>query len=94
MRVFWGCLWAEKGRKEYCAVDLSDISSVDDDCKIEANISFGNLLLRIPKQFRISNSSNASFATVEFEGNCDPEPAGVIKLEANVSFGQIMVKYI
>ena len=75
-------------------VDLSDISSVDDDCKIEANISFGNLLLRIPKQFRISNSSNASFATVEFEGNCDPEPAGVIKLEANVSFGQIMVKYI
>ena len=75
-------------------VDLSSICSVDDDCEIEANTSFGNLLLRVPKQFRISSSSNVSFATVEFEGNCDPEPAGVIKLEANVSFGQIMVTYI
>ena len=75
-------------------VDLSGVDAVSTDCEIEANVSFGNLILRVPSRYRINYASNASFASVEQEGRHDPNPAGVINLEANVSFGQIMVQYI
>lgn len=75
-------------------VDLSGVTEISEDCEIEANVSFGNVILRVPKRYRVSSSSNASFATVENQGNHDADPVGVIKLEANVSFGQILVQYI
>ena len=75
-------------------LDLSGVRSVDGGCELEANTSFGNLFIRVPKQFRVVSSSSTSFATVEFEGTSEPNPTGVIHLEANVSFGQILVQYI
>lgn len=75
-------------------VDLSGVNDVTDDCHIEANVSFGNVRLQVPKKYRVVASSNASFASVEIKGNHDPNPVGVINLEANVSFGQISVQYI
>ena len=75
-------------------VDLSGVEAVTDSCEIEANVSFGNVRLQVPKKYRVAASSNASFASVEIKGSHDPAPIGVINLEANVSFGQIVVQYI
>ena len=75
-------------------LDLTGVDAVTEDCEIEANVSFGEVCLQVPKKYRVASTSNASFANVESKGSPDPDPVGVIRLEANVSFGQVLVQYI
>ncbi len=75
-------------------VDLSGCAAVAEDCYIDANCSFGELVLLVPRHFVVIADNNTAFATVNFKGQPDSTPAGVIRLEANASFGEIQVKYI
>ena len=75
-------------------VDLSNIDEIAPDASIEVNTSFGNLLLLVPKRYQVNSSSAASFACVDYSGNHDSQPVGTIKLEANVSFGQVTIQYV
>lgn len=75
-------------------VDLSGVMEITDNCRICANSSFGELTIRVPKRYTVRCVSSAAFASVENEGRPDPEPQGIIVLEANASFGQITVEYI
>lgn len=75
-------------------VDLSGCETVSDHCQIEANCSFGELELLVPKKFRVEPVCSTSFASVNTQGQPDPTPLGIIQLEANVSFGEIVIKYI
>lgn len=75
-------------------VDLTDCELVAEDCAIEANCSFGSIVLRVPRRFAVHTESSTAFASVNFSGHPDSIPAGVIRLEANASFGEICVQYI
>ena len=75
-------------------VDLSGCQTVTNDCQLDANCSFGHLNLLVPKRFRVEPDSRTFFASVDIEGSPDPNPTGIIRLDANVSFGEIQIQYI
>lgn len=75
-------------------VDLSACKQVAEDCEIEANCSFGSLELLVPKRYFVNLDRSSAFGSIEVAGQPDSEPEGVIELDANVSFGQIQIRYI
>lgn len=75
-------------------LDLRDCETVSEDCCIEASCAFGELILAIPRRFRVEPDSSTSFGSFDVEGHPDSCPAGIIHLDASVSFGQITVEYI
>ena len=75
-------------------VDLSGCKEITNDCQLEANCSFGQLNLLVPRRFRVEPDSSTAFASLDIEGCPDPNPAGIIRLDANVSFGEIQIQYL
>lgn len=75
-------------------VDLTGVASVDNNCRIEAECSFGDLVIRVPERFTVVSASSTSFASFDVDGKPDITPCGTIYLDASVSFGQITVRYI
>ena len=75
-------------------VDLSGCEEVFPNCEIDASCAFGSLTLLVPKRFRIEPDSSTAFGNIEYFGEPDPAPTGVIRLDASASFGQIEVRYI
>ena len=75
-------------------VDLSGCKAVTEDCQLDANCSFGQLNLLIPRRFRVEPDSSTAFASLNIQGSPDPDPAGIIHLDANVSFGEIQIQYV
>ena len=75
-------------------VDLSGCEALSEDCELEAACSFGQLNLLVPTKFRVEPDSSANFASIEFRGQPDTTPQGVLRLDATVNFGEILVRYI
>jgi len=75
-------------------VDLSGCDSVSEDCQIDANASFGELVILIPGKYRAQIDSHTFFAAVSVKGQPDPEPQGKIEINANATFGAILIKYL
>ena len=75
-------------------LDFSGVEQVAENCRIEVNTSFGETVLKIPSRYRAELTVGKSFAQAEVYGHPDPEPEGVIYISANVSFGELSVKYI
>ena len=75
-------------------IDLTGCQAVRQNCTIDVRCTFGELELRVPRRFRVEPSSSTIFAEILFDGQADPEPAGILSLNASVRFGEITVKYI
>ena len=75
-------------------VDLSGCEKVAPGCAIEGSCSFGEVLLKVPSKFRVEPYSSTAFASIEFDGQPNAEPQGVIQLKTSVSFGEVTVEYI
>lgn len=75
-------------------IDLSGCQSVSAHCLIEANCSFGVVCLLVPKQFAVQPHNATALGNVSITGEPDEVPAGTIQLNANASFGNILVEYI
>lgn len=75
-------------------VDLSSCSQVSKDCEIDANCAFGELVFLVPRQFRVMPDTDTSFASVEISGQPDEPPRGIIRMDCDVSFGTIEIRYI
>lgn len=75
-------------------VDLTGCESVKEGCTIAANCSFGEIVILVPRRFRVEPISNAAFASVNITGHPDTDAAQILYLEANVSFGEVQIKYI
>lgn len=75
-------------------VDFSGCEVLSEDCEVEANCSFGELILLVPRRFRVEPDSSTAFASLDIQGQPDPVPQGTLRLDASVSFGEIQVKYI
>ena len=75
-------------------VDLTGCKAVSDDCHVALDCSFGELKLRVPRRFAVQCSEDSSFGAISYSGHPDSQPAGVIYINADVSFGQINVEYV
>ena len=75
-------------------LDLSGVEAVGSPCRMEVNTSFGEATILVPKRFAVKAASSASFAEVSVVGHPDPDPQGIIAVEANASFGNIVIRYI
>ena len=75
-------------------VDLTGIATINDGCEIDANVSFGNLTVKVPVRYLVRCESSVSFASVDVSDRHGEPPAGIIRLNANSSFGEITVEYI
>ena len=75
-------------------VDLSGCQKIGQPCWLGANCSFGELEILVPRKYRVELSESTAFADVQIEGRPDAERAGIITIEANVSFGQITMRYV
>lgn len=75
-------------------VDLSGCGEIAEDCTIDLNCSFGELEILIPRKYRVEPVTSTAFASVDTKGHPDPNADAVILLNCNVSFGEIVVRYI
>lgn len=75
-------------------LDLGGCQEIREGCCIEANCSFGELTILVPRRFRVEPSASTAFGSVDISGNPTENPEGIINLDVNVSFGEITVKYI
>lgn len=75
-------------------VDLSGCEAVSSECEIDASCAFGTLTLLVPKRFLIEPDSSTAFGNIEYFGQPDPDPIGVIHLDASTSFGHMEIHYI
>lgn len=75
-------------------LDLSGCEALADNCHVEANCSFGELTVLVPRRFRAEIESSSSFGSVEQKGSPDALADEVFSLECNASFGQITVRYL
>ena len=75
-------------------VDLTGCEAFGENCRIDADCSFGNLTILVPKSVRAEVDSDASFGSVDIHGSHDSDTAASLSIDADVSFGQIVVKYV
>lgn len=75
-------------------IDLSGVEEISEDCTVEVNLSFGECTLLVPRRYRVDLVKNASFAAVNLKGDPAPTADGTIKVIANISFGEVTVRYI
>lgn len=75
-------------------VDLTGCEEFASDCCIDADCSFGSLTILVPRQIRAEVDSDTAFGSVDIRGNHDNDAVGTIHIDADVSFGQIVVKYV
>ena len=85
--------WAEVSFGE-SVVDLTGVDSVGEKCRLEADVSFGEMTIRCPRRFRMACNNSGSFGGMEYHGNPDEEPQGVIALDGSTSFGSLVIEYI
>ncbi len=75
-------------------VDLTGCGKIIDGCQLEANCSFGELEILVPKCCRVLPESNTAFASVTFEGEPAADATTTIHVEGNASFGEITIRYV
>lgn len=75
-------------------VDLTGCQKFAYGCYVNADCSFGDLTILVPCSVRAEVDSDAAFGSVDIRGDCDREASDTIHINADVSFGQITVKYV
>lgn len=76
-------------------VDFSACEAVAPNCELEVENSFGSLTLLVPEKFRVELQPDVSFAAMpEIKGAPSAQPQGVIRLNADLSFGSLQIRYI
>lgn len=75
-------------------IDLSGCDTVAEHCLINVNCSFGQLNFLVPRKYLVECAHSTTFADLEIQGKPDPDPQGIIHMDASVSFGEITIRYI
>lgn len=75
-------------------VDLTGCEPFAQNCRLDANCSFGELSLYVPKSCRVEPRTSTAFAEFNVRGTPDDDAAYTVYLEGSANFGQIVVKYV
>ncbi len=76
------------------SVDIHNCGCYSKDCDILLRCAFGSLMLQVPRNVRIQCLNKTLFGTVREMGSADPEAVACIRVENNVCFGEICIKYL
>ena len=76
------------------SVDLQDCQAYSEDCSISMKCAFGSLMLYVPRSVRLQCINKTFCGTVQEYGHPDPETAATIRVENDVCFGEVSIKYI
>lgn len=75
-------------------IDLSGCKKVAPGCHIDADCSFGSMTILVPKRFVVQPNADTNFSAYSVAGEPDAVPEGRILLNADISFGELSVRYI
>ena len=76
-------------------VDFSACESLAPNCRIDVDNSFGELTLLVPDKFRAEVNRDGGFAAnIEIKGAPAAETRGVLFLEVDNSFGNVVLRYV
>ena len=75
-------------------VDLTGCGEIVNGCQLEANCSFGELEILVPKCYRVLPESSTAFASVTLEGEPAADATTTIRVESNANFGEITIRYV
>lgn len=76
-------------------VDFSACESLAPNCCIDVDNSFGELTLLVPDKFRAEVNRDGGFAAnIEIKGAPAAETYGVLFLEVDNSFGNVVLRYV
>ncbi len=84
----FGCSFGE------LTVDLCGCEEISDGCHIDADCSFGEMEILVPRKYRVELDQSSAFGSVDIQGSPNAAAEAIICLDANASFGQITVRYI
>ena len=74
-------------------VDLTSVTEFSENCHLDIDCSFGQLMIRLPKNCRVIPSADTNLASVKFCENPDPQPRFTLLLECDVTFGEVQICY-
>lgn len=75
-------------------IDLTNVKSVKPDCVINAQCSFGELNIFVPKRFEVIHDIGTSFAATSVQGTPNEHPEGKILIKGTVNFGETTIHYL
>ena len=75
-------------------VDLSGVGALGDECRMEAESNFGQIVLLVPRRFCVRLSSETAFASVTTKGEPDETVVGTIHMTCSANFGSVEIRYI
>ena len=78
----------------HMTLDLTRIGIFSPDCTIDADCSFGELTILVPRHIRVEADQDTTFGAVNIQGSHGPDPDASIRIDADVSFGQIIIQYV
>ena len=76
------------------SVDLQKCEHLGENCTVDLNCAFGELVLIVPGRFRVEPTKSAAFASVSVSGAPDDDAAEVIHVNCDASFGEISIRYV
>ena len=75
-------------------IDLSGVEKVADDCSINIEVAFGQGIVLVPAKYRVELAKDAAFGSVQVKGQPAPNPAGTIRIAADIAFGELTIEYL
>lgn len=75
-------------------LDLTGCGKIEDGCRLDLSVSFGELNLRVPKAYQVKVGAGAAFGDISFHGHPQEETLGTIYLDGGVSFGAMNIYYV
>ncbi|HCP70654.1 MAG TPA: hypothetical protein DIT87_01110, partial [Clostridiales bacterium] len=76
------------------SVDLQKCEHLGENCTVDLNCAFGELVLIVPGRFRVEPAKSAAFASVSVSGAPDDGASEVIHVSCDASFGEISIRYV
>ena len=74
-------------------LDLTAIKRVNQNAKLDVDVSFATFDLIVPKTVRVYLKSDKSFGSIQMSGEPNPDAAMALNVEGDVSFGTMNILY-
>ena len=74
-------------------LDLTDIKRVNQNARLDVDVSFATFDLIVPKTVRIFLKSDKSFGSIQMNGEPNPDASMSLNIDGDVSFGTMNIFY-
>ena len=74
-------------------LDLTNIKRVNQNAKLDVDVSFATFDLIVPKTMRVFLKSDKSFGSIQMNGEPNPDASLAINVDGDVSFGSMNIYY-